>query len=184
MSKVILGFVGQLGSGKGTASNLLRLNYGAAVFAFGDILHDILKRLYLSPSRENLQKISQTLRENFGQDVLAKAMEKQVEDSPAELIVVDGIRRMGDIQELHKNPGFHLIEITAPPKVRFERVLQRPEKPDEKNMSWEDFVAMGQREAELMIVEVAKQAEKSLDNSGDMKALEKQLEELIKSLKK
>ena len=183
MSKVIIGFVGQAGSGKGTAANVLRLKHGAAVFAFGDLLHDILNRLFLPPSRENLQNLSQCLRQTFGQDVLANAMERQVDESRAELVVVDGIRRMDDIADLHKIPSFHLINIDAKPETRFERIKKRNEKPGEAEMTWEGFLTMGQREAETMIADVAKQAERTIMNDGDMEALEKQLEDMIASFK-
>ncbi len=181
--KIILGFVGQAGSGKGTAANTLRLKHGATVYAFGDILHDILNRLFLPPSRDFLIKLSQTLRQTFGQDALANAMEKQVDESRAELIVVDGIRRPEDIEDLRKNPSFHLIEISASPETRFERLKKRGEKPDEAAMTWEDFLAMSQRETEATIAAVAAQAEKKITNEGDLAALEKQIEELVAGLR-
>ena len=184
MSKKIIGFVGQAGSGKGTAANSLRLKFGATVFAYGDILHDILTRLYLAPSRDNLIKLSGSLRQTFGQDILANAMEKQVEDSRAELIVVDGIRRIEDVKDLRQNPDFHLVEITASPEMRFGRLKQRTEKPGEMAMTWEDFLAMSQRETEITIAAVAKDAEKSLSNEGDIEDLDKQLEALIESFNK
>ena len=183
MSKIIIGFVGQAGSGKGTAANVLRLKHGAAVFAFSDILHDILNRIYLPPSRENLQALSLCLRQTFGQDALSNAMERQVDESRAELVVVDGIRRMDDIADLRKNPSFHLIAMDAKPEARFERIKNRNEKPGEAEMTWEGFLTMSQREAETMIADVAKQAERTLNNDGDVAGLEKQLEELISTLK-
>jgi dephospho-CoA kinase len=180
--KTIIGFVGQAGSGKGTAANHLRLKNGAAVFTFSDFLHGILDLLHLPPSRDNLIKLSTALRQGLGQDVLANAMEKQVDESRAELVVVDGIRRPEDIEDLKKNPAFHLVEIVASPETRFARLKQRSDKPGETSMTWEDFLAMSQRETEITIAGVAKQAEISVDNSGDIPDLENALEQLITKL--
>lgn len=184
MPRLILGFVGQAGSGKFTAANIIRLKHGAAVFVFSDILQDILKRLYIPPSRDNLINISQILRQGFGQDVLSKAMEKQVEDSRADIVIVDGIRRFEDIADFKKYPNFHLVEITAPPEVRFERLKRRNEKPGESEMTWEDFEAMSQKETEIHIAQVGQEAKDKIDNSSDMGVLEKQLDAFLASLEK
>lgn len=183
MSKIIFGFVGQAGSGKGTAANILHKKYGAEVFTFSDILHHILNRLFLPNSRDNLIKMSQTLRESFGQDILANTMERQVAESNCELIVVDGIRRIQDIEDLRKNPNFHLIEIQTLPATRFERLKLRNEKPGESSMSWEEFLEMGNKETEVTIAAVAQQAELRIDNQGSMEELDVELERVISELK-
>ena len=183
MPKLILGFVGQAGSGKNTAAQILKSKYNAEIFVFSDILHDILKRLFLPPTRDNLIRLSQTVRETFGQDALSNAMEKQVTESKADIVVVDGIRRFEDIADLKKYPAFHLLEITAPPEVRFERLKRRKEKPGETEMTWDDFQAMSQRETEIHIAQVGEQAEFKVDNSGDLKALEGQIDALIAKLR-
>jgi len=183
MPKLILGFVGQAGSGKNTAAQLLKSKYNAEIFVFSDILQDILKRLFLLPTRDNLIRLSQTVRQGFGQDILSNTMEKQVEACKADVVVVDGIRRFEDIADLKKYPHFHLVEIAAPPKVRFERLKQRNEKPGETEMTWDDFQAMSQRETEIHIAQVGEKAESKVDNSGDLEGLEKQIDALIASFK-
>ncbi len=183
MPKLIIGFVGQAGSGKGTAANILHEKYGAVVFTFSSILTDILNRLFLPSSRDNLVNMSITLRQGFGQNILAKAMSRQIENSPAEIVVVDGIRRLEDIEDLKSNPTFHFIEIVVDPKTRFERLKKRNQKPGEAEMTWEGFLAVGQMETELTIAKVAEQAQIKLNNDGDIKALEKNLDELVAKFK-
>lgn len=182
MPKLILGFVGQAGSGKGTAANILKEKYGAAVFTFSDILSDILKRLFLETSRENLINLSQVLRQGFGQDILANAMERQVASTEADIVVVDGIRRPEDIADLRQNPAFHLVEMMAEPELRFERLKKRNQKPGETEMTWEDFLALGQKETEVTISKVSETAELKIDNDGEIPELEHQITELIKKL--
>lgn len=179
MPKIIFGFVGLLGSGKGTAAVMLKEKYGAEIHVFSDILKDILRRLGLSISRENLQGLSTSLRTQFGQDLLAKAMAQQVGSAAANLIVIDGIRRVEDMAYLESMPGFHLIHISAPEKTRYERVSKRTEKPGEAGMSWDEFQVMSKGEPELQIPSVAAKAEVEIDNSLDMAHLEKSLADLL-----
>jgi len=179
MKKLIIGLVGQVGAGKGTAADMLRDKHGAETFTFSAILTDILNRLFLDNSRDHLIKISMALREAFGQDVLSNTMEKQVANASVEIIAVDGIRRMDDIKDLSQVSGFHLIEITAPAEVRFERLKNRNEKIGEGNMTWEEFIEISKRETERTIAGVAEQAELHIDNSGSMAELEQKLQDMI-----
>lgn len=181
MPKLILGLVGQAGAGKFTAAECIKNDYKIQVFVFSDILKDMLGRLFLPASRENLIALSTTVRQAFGQDALSNAMERQVAVSEADIVVVDGIRRFDDIADLKKNPAFHLIEVWAPPEIRFERLKKRNEKPGETEMTWEDFLAMSQKETEATIAGVAVQAEKKIDNSQDLPELKKNMLELIRS---
>ncbi len=179
---MIIGFVGQAGAGKGTAAEMLASNMKGQIFTFSDILSDILKRLFKEKSRDNLIKMSTALREAFGQDALANVMEQQVKESPAEIVIVDGIRRMEDIEDLQKEPNFHLVEVSAAPEVRFERLKKRKEKAGEENMTWEDFLAMGKRETEKTIAGVATQADHKIENDSDFEAFKAKLDSLVASL--
>ncbi|MDD2785312.1 MAG: AAA family ATPase [Patescibacteria group bacterium] len=182
MSKLILGFVGQAGAGKNTAAKLIGEKHSIEIFVFSDILKDLLKRLYLPASRENLIAMSQATRQFFGQDVLSIAMDKQVSESPTDVVIVDGIRRVGDLAYLDQNPNFHLIEIWAPPEVRFQRLKNRNEKPGESDMTWEDFLEMSKKETEMTIAGVAEKAEAKIENDGDLATLSTRLEALFAKL--
>lgn len=181
MPKLILGLVGQAGAGKFTATECIKNDFNIQVFIFSDILKDMLKRMFLPASRENLIALSTAVRQAFGQDALSNAMERQVAASEADIVVVDGIRRFDDIADLKKNPSFHLIEVWAPPETRFERLKKRNEKPGETEMTWEDFLAMSQKETEATIAGVAAQAEKKIDNHQGLPELKKSMLELIQS---
>jgi len=183
MPKLILGFVGQAGAGKGTAAKMIAENYGAVTFTFSDILSRILDVLLLEHSRDNLIKISMALRQAFGQDALSNTMEKQVAAAKSDIVIVDGIRRIEDIENLARSKAFHLIEITARPEIRFERLKRRNEKPGESDMTWDDFLEMSQKETEKTIVEVAQNAELIIENNGDLNEFKACLDNLITKLK-
>ncbi len=177
--KLILGFVGQIASGKGTATEYLRQKHNASAYRFSTILRDVLNRLFLDVSRKNLQKISQALREYFGEDTLAKVMAEDVKKDNNNLIAIDGIRRPDDFKYLKEMPGFALIHISADMEKRYERITKRWENNDDKSKTYEQFKADHLGEAELKIKEIASQADYTIDNNGALEELYSQLDKII-----
>ena len=72
MQKIIIGLVGQIACGKEAVKKYLAKKYNTKDCKFSTPLRDVINRLTIPESRENLQKLSTTLRESFGQDLLAK----------------------------------------------------------------------------------------------------------------
>lgn len=177
--KLILGFVGLPASGKGTSAEYCQKKYGASTYRFSTMLFDLVNRIYVETNRDNLIKMSEAIRSTFGEDTMAKVMAKDASNDKNNLIVVDGIRRMADIEYLSKLPNFILIEIFADPRTRYERLIQRSEKADDKTKTFEQFMADHQRSTELTIPEVAGHAAEHLDNNGTAEDLYKKLDDLI-----
>lgn len=177
--KLILGFVGLPASGKGTVAEYYQKKYNASTYRFSTMLFDLLKRVYLETNRDNLIKISEAIRSTFGEDTMAKVMAKDAETDENKLIVVEGIRRMADIEYLSKLPNFVLIEIFAEPQIRYERIIQRSEKPDDKTKTFEQFMEDHKRSTEITIPEVANHATEHIDNNGSTEELYKQLDNLV-----
>lgn len=179
MSKKIIVFVGLLSSGKGTAAKYLVDKYGAKSFRFSTIMRDVLDRLYLEHSRENMSNISTLLRARFGEDLFAKVMAGDVSKDSANVIVVDGARRQADIEHLRKLEGFKLVSLEADAKIRYQRLLQRHENPDDQNKTWEQFEADHQLETELSIPPLMQMADVIIDNNGSTEEFYKQLDKLV-----
>ena len=180
MSKIILGFTGLMACGKGTATKYIKEKYLAETFRFSTMLRDVLARLYVEHSRENMSKLSTGLREIFGQDLMAQVMAEDVVNSKAELIVVDGVRRMDDIKYLRALPNFKLVAIEADMQTRFQRLKERGENSDDQNKTWEQFQADHNLETELTILDTIKAADIVINNDGGLEALYKQLDQLVK----
>lgn len=164
----IIGLVGAIASGKGTAASYLHEQYRAEVVTFSAALKDCLTRLGLEVNRDNLIKLSEQLRAGFGEDILARVVGYAVTQSTADMVVVDGIRRLADISELQNMPGFVLVEIAADPKTRYERLIARSEKVDDQTKTYEEFLADEERSTEISIREVASKASMTVDNNGDL----------------
>jgi len=180
--KIIIGLVGQIACGKGTATEYLKNNHNANTYRFSTMLRDVLNRLHLEIIRSNIQAISECLRQKFGGDILAKVIAEDVQKDPGKLIVVDGVRRMDDIKYLQELPGFNLVKIETDSKTRYNRLIARTENKDDGRKTYEEFLSDEQQEAELEIPKVMAGAKLSLNNDGDFENLYKQIEEILKRL--
>lgn len=180
--KLILGFVGEISSGKGTACNYVIEKHHAGYHRFSTILRDVLDRLFVEQSRANLQNVSTALRQVFGDDLMAKVMASEVDADPAQLVCVDGIRRPADIIELKKMEHFHIIHITADAKMRYERLTGRQENSDDQKKTYEQFLQDQLAESERMITQVSESSDFKIDNSGTKEDLYRQLDAIITKL--
>lgn len=180
MSRIILGITGDPASGKGTIAAYCRDRHGASSYRFSDVLFETLGLLDVETSRDNLIKLSIALRHEFGETVLARALAKKVAADEHDLVVIDGIRRLGDIETLRTLPGFHLVYVTADVRIRFERQIKRGEKSGETNMTFEQFLAQENAETERSIKEVAAHAAATITNDGTRDDLYRAVDNLIK----
>ena len=182
-NNVIIGIVGEIASGKGVAAGYLKQKYGAAVFKFSTSMRDVAARLYLDPTRENIQKVSTVLRAGFGDDIFAKVMARDAAASNAPLIITDGIRRPSDIVELAKLPNFLLIAIAADERTRYERVKTRNENADDADKTWKDFQKDATAETETRIRDIAAKAEYTVQNNATINDLHQKLDAVITKIK-
>lgn len=182
MNKIILGFVGPIAAGKGTTCQYLKEKYGAEIFRFSTMLRDVLDRFYIPQSRENMQAVSSVLRQAFGDDLMAKTIAMDATKAPAEIVGIDGVRRLPDIKHLRQIPGFYLVAIVAGQKTRFERITRRGENTDDNQKTFEDFKRDEQREAELQIAEVIHAADFTLNNDGTVEELYGQIDNILNKI--
>ena len=181
-NKIILGFVGDLASGKGTICKYLKEKYNVTSYRFSTMLRDILNRIYVEQSRPNLQDLSTFLRQRYGQDIMSTVIAKDVQNDPNSIVAVEGIRRPTDITYLKDLPGFVLIALAVSERTRFERLLLRAENPDDQKKTWEQFQAEGRQESEQKIAELMREASYTIDNNGSMDELFKQVDEIVASV--
>ncbi|KAA0205952.1 hypothetical protein EDM68_03725 [Candidatus Uhrbacteria bacterium] len=182
MPKLIIGLVGQPGCGKGTAADYLREKYGAGYIRFSGILSDILERLSVEKTRDNFIKLSESLRETFGDDVFSYAVERAALNAKEDIVILDGMRRLQDIVALEPLPQFKLIAIDVSPELRFERMKKRGEKATEATMSWEQFQAEERAPTEITIPEVMARAWKTIKNEGTREEFEEAVKEMMREL--
>ncbi len=178
--KLILGFAGKMGSGKGAATQIVKDAYpGTPSFRFSDALREFYSWLNVfvrdhglglpkEVRTKDLQDLSTELRRLFGQDVLERGIMERVRkvDSQSPIVIVDGIRRPSDIDALKKNPRFRLIYIHLDERVRWQRHRARNEKSGDAELSFEQFQSLGDVEAEREIGSLRPLADLLVHNKG------------------
>ncbi len=181
--KIIIGFVGLMASGKGEAAQYLQEKYGAVSFRFSSMLRDALKRFHVPETRDNLVKMSELIRASFGENILAKTMAEDIKMSPQSMIVVDGIRRIADIEFLRLLPEFVMVAVVADPRIRYERLTQRQENSDDQTKTYEQFLLDQEKSTEVTIPPVMRLAQREVTNNDSREEFYLQLDELVARLK-
>ena len=178
---MIIGLTGPLGSGKGViAAHLQEL--GFKYYSLSNTVREEAKLRNIKFTRENLQKLGNLLREEFGVGVWAiKTMEKI--DIPTN-IVIDGIRNPGEIEELKKNEDFILIGINAPRKTRLQRIKGRNRPSDPKTFAElkaaeERDRGVGESSKGQQVQACLDKADFTIENTKDKEHIFNQLEELF-----
>jgi len=179
MAKIILGLAAELAGGKGTVAKYIKEEYAGSSHRFSTMLRDVLDRLYLEQSRENMQKISTVIRQNFGEDTLAKVMYEDAKKDEHDFVAVDGVRRPADIKYLRELPEFKLLYIDASLEKRYERIVKRGENPDDAAKTFEQFKKDQEGEADSLIRNLKEEADFVVDNNGSFEDLYKQLNEIL-----
>ncbi len=184
MSKIIIGLTGPIASGKDVTKKYLEKKYQAQSYRFSTVLRDILKRLYSPISRKNLQDLSLNLRTLFGSNILAQVIAQDVDNSQQEIVIVEGIRRLADIETLKDFSNFYLISISAKQKIRYERVIKRNENVGDAQKTFAEFLTDENKESELEIPIVMAKAKYQLDNNQSLTDLYREIDEIIRKIKK
>lgn len=177
--KIILGLAGEICAGKGATVKYIAEKYGAESFRFSTMLRDLLNRLYIPVSRENMQLISTAMRQAFGENIMAKAIAEDVKNGKNNIIVIDGVRRLADIEYLKKINCFKLVRIIADPEIRYKRLISRKENQGDETKTYEEFLADHKKEADAQVPIVMAEADLEIDNNGSLENLYKQIDQII-----
>jgi dephospho-CoA kinase len=183
MQKIILGLAGEIASGKGTVAKHIKEKYSGNSHRFSNMLRDILDRLYIEETRESMSTLSTTLRQNFGEDIMAKVMFYDVKNDESQTVAIDGVRRLADIKYLKELPEFKLVYIDTSMENRFERIHKRGENADDNSKTLEEFKKDHELETELQIKDLKNVADFVIDNNSVVEDLYGQIEKIIGELK-
>ena len=182
--KKVIAIIGEQAGGKGAAADIIRKHYGGSRLTISNLLRRTLDTLRLESSRKNLIELALILKKSFGNDVLMRAMLKEVELEDADLVIVDGLRMPGDPDPFRNEYGkdFKLIYVTAQAKIRYERSINRGEKAGESEASFEDFKKNEQAGTEKHIKKVGQTADFIVENNGDRDELEKKIIDVMSKI--
>jgi len=178
---MIIGLVGEKLAGKDTVANYLAAKYGAEHFRFTHILDDILNTLNLPVSRQNEIDLGLNLRKVFGDHVLVNALQSRMAKAKSKLLVVNGIR-MDEFDVVKSWPDTKIIYVTAAPEIRFQRYLERHEKADDGQLSYDQFLEQDKGPTEINIPDHGKQADYKINNIWLFDRLYQEVDEIMEKI--
>ncbi len=176
---MIIGLTGENCAGKGTVAEYLQAK-GFEYYSLSDVVREALQKENKEIRRDNLIKKANELRQNDA-GALAKEIIKRIE--PNKKYVIDSIRNPLEVDELMKLKHFALVHVTAPARIRFERMVKRKRESDPK--TYEEFMRI--EEAERKNTDPKKQnleatvarAKKTLVNDGAFSKLYDNINHLL-----
>jgi dephospho-CoA kinase len=147
---MIFGFCGTIGSGKGTAIELLQKEFGAKSFSLSDEIRQECKKRGLGPERANLIAVGNEMRKSHGDGYWAQKVGRIVKasvDWQKKAVTIDSIRLAAEVAALVEIFGdkFVLVSIDAPVQIRYERIVRRA-RAGEGKITLEQFKASEQKE--------------------------------------
>ncbi|OIP84166.1 hypothetical protein AUK04_02630 [Candidatus Roizmanbacteria bacterium CG2_30_33_16] len=209
MHPIFFGIVGQIASGKGEVVKILTEKYGFVSFNLSSILHKILEEKgIINFTRVDLQDLGDKLRKEEGEGVLAKRAIKyfchsrvggnldwipvfmgmtKKQTKMTKKVVIEGIRNPAEVKFLRTLPNFKLIAVKAKKAVRFRRLRKRGKSWDPK--TWKDFLVVDRRDKGIgqkgygqQVGKCVKMADEKIQNNGNLKKLESNINNLLSSL--
>ena len=151
---MIIGIAGPTASGKTTIARMLEEDYGAVRLRYSSILSEMaVERGLDGDDKATLQGLFLTERETRGEDFLTKEMEERVSRLDNDFIVIEGNRRLVDINTLRQVASTHktslvLLFIDASRETRFVRYNERLITQGGEPISFEAFTALESNDAE------------------------------------
>ena len=182
--------IGPIAGGKGSIGELL-INRGYSQFTYrAEVQKEVLRR-GLPLERAAFQDVSDSLRVEFGADILARRIAASIEQArsqgSAEKAIIDGLRHPHEVQWVKDNFRTRVIGVTAPPEIRFQRLLTRARGSD--TLTREGFELSDRRDRGIGQPEYGQQGDACLpladfliENTGTPGQLEQNLGEVLVSL--
>ncbi len=183
---IVLGIVGEIGSGKDTfSSHLIKIakNKKIVRMRFSDILRQTLELWSLPLTRHNLQYLAVIMDKQYGKGTLTNALRQKIINQKADIVIIEGIRWLTDVPLIHSFERNLLIYITSNQEIRFKRVKKRAEKIDEKNLTISRFKAEDKAPTETQISKIGKKADIKFENNKSLKEFLEKIETFYKTIK-
>ncbi len=181
---MIVGLTGACCSGKDTIAEYISKKHGYKHYSLSDILREIMKEKGINLTRENLIAFGTELREENGNEILAKKALEKI--GLTGRFCITSIRHTSEVEKLRERKDSILINITAPQNIRFKRMRNRKRAGDPQ--TFEKFTELEEKESQTeghgqQLKKTAAMADISFINySNDMASLEISVEKLLKDI--
>ncbi len=183
MSKIVIGLVGETGSGKDTVAHYLKRRYDVQLLRFSQPLKKTLDLFFAKSSKKDQSWLYSVFKERFGEDVLHQGVRRYVEQHDG-IMCVNGMRMMKDLEFIRSFKNNYVIYVTADQEVRWKRVVGRGEKSDDKQTleEFKKFEATAETEKDIPLI--GAKADFKITNNGSMDELLWQVDDVMKIILK
>ena len=180
-SRTILGITGMPGSGKTVFANILK-EYGFIRVTMGDVIRREVKEREMERTAENCRLVMYQLREQHGDDIIAKKTGEFIKTLDETKIVIDGIRSMVECNYFKQTFGeyFAFVAVHANPQIRFSRLVGRTR--DDDPTSYKDFIERDEGELKLGLGEVISLSPYIIQNNDTKEDFKQKINDFINSL--
>ncbi|MFZ5845338.1 MAG: AAA family ATPase [Patescibacteria group bacterium] len=183
--QIIIGLVGLPGAGKTSVADYLEKKGFIRITLSDLIKEEAGKKGIQEFSREILQALGNKMRERYGPAVLARRAFAKIKKNGIKRAVIDGIRNTHEITFLKGRDHFILLGLTAPLRVRYERLVAAKGK--DWTGSFRRFQqqetreeSLGKKETGLRVKECLEKASYKIKNRGDLSDLYVAVDRLLK----
>jgi len=150
--------------------------------SLGDIVREETVKRGLELTKENVAKVSIRLRQEMGQNAVAKLAVEKVRKllKESKIVVIDGVRSLdevGTFKGAFPKERLVIAAVHTPPRTRFQRLKARGRHDDPK--TWEDFEERDWKELRFGIGGVIAMADYMIVNDGSHSDYEKKVKELV-----
>ncbi|MCL5412190.1 MAG: AAA family ATPase [Candidatus Marsarchaeota archaeon] len=177
---VVICLTGMPGSGKSSMASALR-SKGFTTVEMGEIVRSIMRRRGMKIDNFTLRNFALQLRERYGAMAVAKLTAREIRRKKGDIAVV-GVRGSKEIEYFkeHINDRIYVVAITAPQRVRYNRMIQR-HRSDEVH-SYSAFLWRERRELRYGVKGAMADADFIVSNAGTRRTLIKSASELVASI--
>ncbi len=165
--KTIIGIVGMPGAGKSTAIEIGK--QFAPIIVMGDVVREETLTRGLEITPQNLGQMAQTLREEYGTDVIAQRCMEKIHRLPNQTVIIDGLRSQHEVKLFQSEFSVIMVAISVEKELRHTWLRKRGRRDDSTQVK--DIEARDQREISFGILEVIKNADYTIQNTGTIEDL-------------
>ena len=182
MKKVII-LTGMPGSGKSTAAlEFQKLN--VPVIGMGDAVRKEMRRRGIEINNRSIRLFSKRMTKEHGNKYVIGLVKKELLEvfKTANIAVLDGSRRMSEVEEVEKE-GYKpiILGIIADKQVRFKRIVKRKNESDFS--SYSEFEWREKLELSYGIAEVIASADYYIDNMGSKQKFLNDIKKFLSKVK-
>jgi len=179
MVKKLILITGMSGSGKTTLADKFR-GRGVAVVTMGDVIRGLAREKGLPPTPKNLGRLATGIRDEGGDDAVAKLCVEKIEGMPDDIVLVDGIRSIREVEVFSDRFDVASVAVFAHQETRFARLTARGRSDDPKELA--TFKARDDRELSFSLGHAIALADYIVHNEGSLEDFEDEFANLLTHL--